>query len=78
MLKYKKFVIKYVKALLVVYTTPEKLVDHYYKTRRCPSAHANRDTLNVNEDLSLETLYSDSLFIKYLARCAIERFWEKI
>ena len=78
MLRYKKFIIKYFDKLTQTHGGPENVLDHFYKNRRCPSAHSRTNILEVNRNVSLSSLFNDALLLKYLARCAIEEYWNKI
>jgi hypothetical protein len=78
MSKYKNFVLNYVKRLLKSHQSHKNIIDYLYRKRRNPSAHANDDILEITHDISLTSLYQDTLLIKYLARCAIEKYWKKI
>lgn len=76
--RHRKAVRRYFEKLLKAHKTPDNILDHLYKNRRCPSAHAQTNILEVTKDVSLVSLYSDALLLKYLSRCAIERLWSRL
>jgi hypothetical protein len=76
--RYKRAVKQYFKKLVKTHGSPKKVLDHLYKRRRNPCAHAHSDILEVTHDVSLVSLYRDALLLKYLSRCAIERFWKSL
>lgn len=74
--RYRRSIKGYFSRLLQTHNTPDSILDHLYKNRRNPSAHANTDILEVTTNVSFVSLYRDALLLKYLSRCAIERFWD--
>jgi len=77
-IRYRSSVDRYFNKLLYIYGNSKNVLDHYYKNRRCPSAHANSSVLYADNQTTLVSLYRDALFLKYLARCAIEMYWKNI
>ena len=75
--KYRTMVLRYFKTLVKSHGTPQSVLDHFYKNRRNPCAHAERDILDVTTDVSLVSLYKDALLLKYFCRCAAETYWAK-
>lgn len=75
---YKRYVKKYFSILLKTHKSPDKIRKQLYKNRRCPSAHAAKNILEVNNDVTLASLYNDALLLKYIARCAIEQYWSTL
>lgn len=78
MSKYRQHVLRYFSDLVSTQGSAETVVDHLYKKRRNPSAHADKDILDQSEDVSLHSLYEDSLLLKYMCRCAIEKYWKNL
>jgi hypothetical protein len=48
------------------------ICDHFYEQRRCPVAHGKSDPLGYDSGVSLGELHRDSIFLKVIARHAIE------
>ena len=78
MLRYRNYLSDYVNELQKKYESRSIILDHLYKNRRCPSAHANTNILEIRDNVSLVTLYNDALLIKYLSRCGIEKHWKDL
>lgn len=78
MTKYKRHILRYLQGLVATHGSEEKVLDHLFHKRRCPSAHANCDILDVSVDVHLVSLYEDALLLKYMSRCAIEQYWKTL
>jgi len=76
--RYRDYLSKYVSNLQRHYGSRSIILDHLYANRRCPSAHARDNILQIGDDVTLVTLFNDALLLKYIARCAVEIYWSKI
>jgi len=72
---YKRRVKTYFEKLVDTHGSPEKVLHHLYKSRRCPSAHGQHNILEISNNVKLSSLLWDSLILKYLSRCAIESYY---
>lgn len=78
MTKYRRHVRNYLRSLVSSHGSTEAVMDHLYKNRRNPQAHADHSILDVSGDVTLRSLYEDALLLKYMCRCAIETHWKKL
>lgn len=78
LIRYRDYLYRYVSDLQRHYGSRSRILDHLYANRRCPSAHARNDILQIGDDVTLVTLFNDALLLKYIARCAIESYWGRI
>jgi hypothetical protein len=78
MSKYRRHVLGYLGGLVAAHGSPKDVIDHLYKNRRNPSAHADHSILDVSGNVTLRSLYEDALLMKYMCRCAIESHWNKL
>lgn len=76
--RYRDYLSEYVSGLEDIIGPRSTILDHLYFNRRCPSAHATDDILQIEDDVNLVTLFNDALLLRYMARCAIENYWSKI
>jgi hypothetical protein len=78
MTKYRRHVLRYFSALVTTQGTPTNVIDHLYKNRRNPSAHADHSILDIAGNVTLLSLYEDALLLKFMCRCAVENHWKKL
>ena len=74
-LKYKNYIKSYYYELLEEHKSSKEVIKFLYDHRRCPSAHAERNILKIDNNTQLSSLYKDALLLKLLARLAIQKFY---
>lgn len=76
--RYRRHVLRYFSALAATHGTPIDVMDHLYKNRRNPAAHAEESILDIDGAVTLVSLYEDALLLKCISRCAIEQHWRTL
>lgn len=77
-LKYKNYIKIHYSELLNEYMSNKEIMNFLYKLRRCPSAHAEKNILKIDNKTQLSSLYKDALLLKLLARLAIQKLYSQI
>ena len=73
--RYKRFILNHLSKLKKEHGSYDD-IGKFLWDLRCDSAHAKREMKYLSK-MSFFSLYNNAFFLKYLARCTIERIWKE-